>query len=201
MKLELKEIQEDNNTIVVNDNFKTFQDILNCFDKQNIFFKSLEKDLIINDFYQVFFIFFVFMFLNFSLSLFAIAIKLSISFFLQKIIKHLKLDFSFSSTIYQILSFSSYKNKQNASKVITYNKEKNKFLIDFFTIPIHKEIIFKFLDTFFKENEYRLSNDVYSEIDKIKQCIEKELYEEAFHKILSFKSRIDYINNLNKFKV
>lgn len=203
MKLELKEINSSNNEVVntlLSDNLKTFQDILVCFDKQNSFFKSLEKELIISNTSQILFLFLLFTFLNFSFSFVAISIKLMSSIFFHKLIKSSKSEFSFSSTIYQMFSFISTKNKTNAKKVLIYQQEKSKFFNDFFALPIHKEIICKYLHNFYQENEYHLSSDVYSEIDKIKQFIEKELYEDAFNRILSFKSRIEYVNELNKTK-
>lgn len=206
MKLELKEINPSNEIHEIKeplivDNLKTFQDILLCFDKQNIFFKSLEKELIISDSSQILFLFLLFMFLNFSFSFMAMSIKLMSSIFFHKLIKLSKSEFSFSSTIYQMFSFTSVKNKNNAKKVLIYQQEKSKFFNDFFALPIHKEIICKYLHNFYQENEYHLSSDVYSEIDKIKQSIEKESYEDAFNRILQFKSRIDYVNELNKVKI
>lgn len=197
MKLELNEILITDLTKNNYTNFKSFQDIFNCFERQNNLFKSLEKDLTIKPFYQILFTFGFLLFLSLSFSFFSILIKSSIAYFFHKFMKSANLEFSFSGFIYSSLSFTSSKNKILNHKFKTYQEEKKIFLIDFFSIPINKTIILDFLHNFYKENEHRLSSDIYSEIDSIKSFIEKENYELAFDKILAFKKRIEYIKSFN----
>lgn len=199
MKLELKEIdlEKKENSNSSFHNFKTFEDILNCFEKQKNLFQQLEKDLTISSFSQIVFTFSFLLFLHLSFSLSSLLFKIAISYFFQKFINKMKLEFSFSEFIYGLLSFVNSKLKSKHDKIRIYHEEKKNFLNDFFAFPINKEIIFKYLHSFYHDNEYRLSSDVFSEIDFIKSSIEKEHYEIAFEKILTFKQRIKYIEELN----
>lgn len=100
MKLELKEINPPNQTYEIKnplivDNLKTFQDILLCFDKQNSFFKSLEKELIISNTSQILFLFLLFTFLNFSFSFVAMSIKLMSAVFFINLLNPQNLNFLF----------------------------------------------------------------------------------------------------------
>lgn len=204
MKLELREINieeinvENNKSIETSlDNFKSFDDILNFFERQDNLFNSLEKEFIVSPVYQMLYIFSFLLCLHLSFTWVSLAIKFATTYFFYKFIKKSKLDFNFSSFIYGTLSFLTCENKVKNHQILIYNKEKKDFLFNFFSIPNNKEIILNYLSTFYKENEYRLSSSVYTEIDIIKSSIEKESYELAFDKILSFKNRIDYIK---KFK-
>lgn len=196
MKLELKEIVIEEHKPW--ENFKSFHDILNCFERQNNLFNSLEKDLTIPRAYQILFTFSFLLFLHFSFTWASLAVQISIAYFFQNFIKKSKLEFSFSSFIYSTLGFTSSKNKSNVQKIKIYQNEKKQFLNDFFSLPVNKDIIFKYLYDFYKNNEYRLSSNVFTEIDNIKSSIEKEAYELAFDQILLFKNRIEYINLLDK---
>ena len=195
MKLELKEIvlEEPKKAF---ENFKSFHDILNCFERENNFFHSLEKELTASQTMQILFTFSFLLFLHFSFTWTSLVIKISISYLFQKFIQKSKLEFSFSNFIYGALSFTSSKNKSKYEKFKIYQQEKKEFLLNFFSFPVNKEIIFQYLHNFYKDNEYRLSSEVFSEIDSIKSSIEKESYEIAFEQILKFKSRIKYIEEL-----
>ena len=199
MKLELKEIESTNNgnTSIVS-NFKNFYDILDCFERQNNYFKSLEKDLTIPESQQLIYIF-LFIFVLFpSANLFLLGLKVGVTFLIQKFSKSMKFNFDLATFFVHVFSFTSIKNKTIAHKIKIYQTEKTKFLNDFFIIPVNKEIILKFLHDFYTENQYRLSDNVFSEINNIKVSIENENFENALNQILQFKKRIYYINDLNK---
>lgn len=200
MKLELKEISQTNNQENnLMSHFKTFEDILNCFERQKNSFEIIEKDLLISPLFQVIYIFSFFIFLHPLFTLTSLSIKFSIAYFFQKFIKKMQLNFSFSAFITATLAFANTKLKMNNHKIHLYQNEKRKFLQEFFSFPINKQLIFDYLHTFYQNNEYRLSSQVYSEIDTIKIAIENENYESAFDGIINFKKRINYIKQLDNY--
>lgn len=201
MKLELKEIEiiETEKSDSSFTNFKSFNDILDCFERQQNLFQQLEKDLTISSSSQILFTFSFLLFLHLSFTLSSLVLKVAISYFFHKFIKKMKLEFSFSEFIYSVLSFSSAKFKNRNHKIKLYQEEKKNFLNEFFSFPVNKEIIFKYLYSFYHDNEYRLSSEVFSEIDSIKASIEKEHYESAFEQLLHFKKRVQYIKELDQY--
>lgn len=201
MKLELKEIDvvESEKSDSSFTNFKSFNDILDCFERQQNLFQQLEKDLTISSYSQILFTFSFLLFLHLSFTLSSLVLKVAISYFFHKFIKKMKLEFSFSEFIYSVLSFSSAKFKNKSYRIKLYQEEKRNFLNEFFSFPINKEIIFKYLHSFYHDNEYRLSSEVFFEIDSIKASIEKEHYESAFEQLLNFKKRVQYIKELNQY--
>lgn len=199
MKLELKEITPEENNSIPNsvDNFKSFQDILACFEKQNFLFHNLEKEFILPSVYQILFTFSFLLFYHLSFTWVSLAVKIGAAYFFHKFIKKSKLEFPFSGFVYTTFHFLTTNNRKKYNKIKIYQEEKRKFLSDFFSLAANKEIILQYLYTFHQENEYRLSSHVYTEIDEIKSSIEKESYELAFEKIIAFKKRIEYIKTFN----
>lgn len=197
MKLELTEIkQTDNETTALSNNFKSFEDILNCFERQKNSFEQIEKDLFVSPLLQILFTFSFFLFIHPLITLSSLSIKFSIAYFFQKFIKKMKLEFSFSAFISAVLAFLNTKLKNKNHKIYLYQNEKRKFLHDFFSFPVNKQLILDYLHTFYHNNEYCLSSNVYSEIDGIKIAIENENYELAFEKIIKFKQRINFVKQL-----